>query len=75
MAAVREAVEFENRFQDHFSCTFRLQYTYFNYVTPNDIIITTFVMSYNKMSFDVVGHDSNSPTCSLIIITVSHTAF
>jgi hypothetical protein len=75
MGAVRETVEFENRFQDYFLFTFRVQYTYFNYVTPNDIIVTTFVVPYSKMSFDVVGHDSNSPTCSLIIITMSHTAF
>jgi len=51
-----------------------VQYTYFNYVTPNDIIVTTFVMSYNKMSFDLVGHDSNSPDL-LTIITMSRTAF
>jgi hypothetical protein len=50
----------KNRFQYlHFLFTFRVQY--FNYVTPNDINVTTFVMSYNKMSFDVVVHDSNSP--------------
>jgi len=74
MDAVREAVDFENRFQDHFLFTFWVQYTYFNYVTPNDIIVTTFVMSYNKMSFDLVGHDSNSPDL-LTIITMSRTAF
>jgi len=69
-----KALSLKNRFPDlHFLFTFRVQY--FSYVTPNDINVTTLVMSYNKMSFDVVGHDSNSPSSSLIIITVSHTAF
>jgi hypothetical protein len=74
MDVVREAVEFENRFQDHLLFTFWVQYTYFNCVTPNDIIVTTFLMSYNKMSFDLGGHDSSS-TFLLTIITMSHTEF
>lgn len=62
----------KKRFQDiHFLFTFRVQY--FNYVTSNDINVTTFVMSYNKMPFDVVSHDSNSPSWSLIKISVPYT--
>lgn len=60
----------KKRFQGlHFLFTFRVQY--FNYVTPNDLNITTFVMPYNKMSFDVVSHHSNSPW-SLITISVPY---
>jgi hypothetical protein len=64
----------KNRFQAfYFLCTFRVRY--FNYITPNDINVTTFVMSYNKMSFDLDDHGSKTPSWSLIIIRVPHTAF
>lgn len=43
----------KNWFHDlHFLFIFRVKY--FNYITHNDINVTTFVMSYNKISFDVV---------------------
>lgn len=61
----------KKRLQDlHFLFTFRVQY--FNYVTPKYINVTTFVMSHNKVSFDVVSHESNSPSWSLITICVPY---